>query len=141
MHRTRHCESKADIFEVFCRPFESLNDVASSTISNLFEELKTAQDIVEFLRDEADAGNDNHGAIFASWLTALIPTDEVTRMYRPWNRSGVPGSAYSNAQFTPLEFLSETSGPMADSRDSGAPQCAAISPKITSSIEIDDKVL
>ena len=69
----------------------------------LLAELDVAQRVVDFtvslLTTERDA------SVFTAWLFGLIPDGEVSKIYRPWNSAGVQDFTFTNADFTPSEFV------------------------------------
>jgi hypothetical protein len=102
--RANECDSPAQA--------ELLLSGAKTVASNhlhLLAELDVATRIVDLVFRDL-ASTDNFGDIFASWLVSLMPLDEALKIHRPWNSRGVPGNTYSNAEYTPLEFVPSAGG-------------------------------
>ncbi len=103
----------AAIYWVLCAnkcasPAEAVQLVvaAKATVSDyppLLAELEMAHRIVSFVFNDL-LPIEKFGEIFSSWLCALLPEDEVSKIHRPWNITGVPDNRYSNEDFIPLEF-------------------------------------
>ncbi len=78
---------------------------------HLLPELEFALRVVLFEADlfkKKEQSQDNDFAdIFAAWFHSLIPDTEARSIYRPWNKGGVKGFAFTNKSFAPLEWQEE----------------------------------